>query len=212
MELLEQRIRRDGIIKDRDVLKVDSFLNHQIDTVLIDQLASEFKRLFDDVPITKVLTIEASGIAIAYATASRFGVPMVFAKKSQTRNITGEVYSTRVQSFTHGRIYDVIMSKRFLGPDDHVLIVDDFLANGCALEGLLDISEQAGAMVEGIGIAVEKGFQPGGQAIREQGYRLESLAIVESMDPDTGAIVFRHGGTAGGTAGSGTAGSGTAGT
>ena len=190
MELLEQRILKDGVVKDGDVLKVDSFLNHQIDAVLLDQLAAEFKRLFGELPINKVLTIEASGIAIAYATALRFGVPMVFAKKNQTRNIAGDVYSTRIQSFTHGRIYDVIMSKQFLGPDDHVLIVDDFLANGCALEGLLDIASQAGATVEGIGIAVEKGFQPGGKIIREKGYHLESLAIVESMDPETGAITF----------------------
>ena len=192
MELLEQRIRRDGTVKDGDVLKVDSFLNHQVDSVLLDQLAQEFQRLFAGAPITKVLTVEASGIAIAYATALRLGVPMVFAKKNQTRNIAGDVYSTRIQSFTHGRVYDVIMSKQFLGPDDHVLIVDDFLANGCALEGLLDIAQQAGAKVEGIGIAIEKGFQPGGAMIREKGYRVESLAIVESMDPETGAIVFRH--------------------
>lgn len=192
MKLLEQRILRDGVVKDGDVLKVDSFLNHQIDSVLLDQLGAEFQRLFGDLPINKILTIEASGIAIAYATALRFGVPMVFAKKNQTRNIAGDVYSTRIQSFTHGRIYDVIMSKQFLGPEDHVLIIDDFLANGCALEGLLDIADQAGATVEGIGIAVEKGFQPGGAAIRAKGYRLESLAIVESMNPETGEIVFRH--------------------
>ena len=191
VELLEQRIIRDGVVKDGDVLKVDSFLNHQVDAVLLDQLAAEFQRRFADLPITKIVTIEASGIAIAYATALRFGVPMVFAKKNQTRNIAGDVYSTRIQSFTHGRIYDVIMSKSFLGPDDHILIVDDFLANGCALEGLLDIANQAGATVEGIGIAIEKGFQAGGNAIREQGYRLESLAIVESMDPETGTIIFR---------------------
>ena len=191
VELLEQRILRDGVVKDGDVLKVDSFLNHQIDAVLLDQLGAEFKRLFGDLPINKVLTIEASGIAIAYATALRFGVPMVFAKKNQTRNIAGDVYSTRVQSFTHGRIYDVILSKQFLGPEDHVLIVDDFLANGCALEGLLDIAQQAGATVEGIGIGIEKGFQVGGDLIRSKGYRLESLAILESMDPETGAITFR---------------------
>ena len=192
MELLEQRIMRDGVVKDGDILKVDSFLNHQIDAALLDQLGAEFKRLFDGAPITKVITVEASGIAVAYATALHFGVPLVFAKKNQTRNIAGDVYSTRIQSFTHGRIYDVIMSKQFLGPDDHVLIVDDFLANGCALEGLLDIARQAGATVEGIGIAIEKGFQPGGAAIRAQGYHLESLAIVESMDPETGAIAFRE--------------------
>lgn len=192
MELLEQRILRDGIVKDGDVLKVDSFLNHQIDSTLVDQLAEEFHRLFADRPIAKVLTIESSGIAIAYATAQRFGVPMVFAKKAQSRNITGEVHSTRIESFTHGRIYDVILSKRFLGAEDHVLIVDDFLAMGCALEGLLDIAAQAGATVEGIGIGIEKGFQPGGKAIRDKGYRLESLAIVERMDPNTGEIVFGH--------------------
>ena len=191
MELLEQRILKDGVVKDGDVLKVDSFLNHQIDAVLLDQLGAEFKRLFGDLPINKILTIEASGIAIAYATALRFGVPMVFAKKNQTRNIAGDVYSTRIQSFTHGRVYDVILSKQFLGPEDHVLIVDDFLANGCALEGLLDITGQAGATVEGIGIAVEKGFQQGGALIRGKGYRLESLAIVEAMDPETGEISFR---------------------
>ena len=192
VELLEQRILRDGVVKDGDVLKVDSFLNHQIDAVLLDQLGAEFKRLFGDLPINKVLTIEASGIAIAYATALRFGVPMVFAKKNQTRNIAGDVYSTRVQSFTHGRVYDVILSKQFLGPEDHVLIVDDFLANGCALEGLLDIAQQAGAIVEGIGIGIEKGFQVGGDLVRSKGYRVESLAIVESMDPETGEIVFRR--------------------
>lgn len=191
VELLEQRILKDGVVKDGDVLKVDSFLNHQIDAVLLDQLGAEFKRLFGDLPINKILTIEASGIAIAYATALRFGVPMVFAKKNQTRNIAGDVYSTRIQSFTHGRVYDVILSKQFLGPEDHVLIVDDFLANGCALEGLLDITGQAGATVEGIGIAVEKGFQQGGALIRGKGYRLESLAIVEAMDPETGEISFR---------------------
>ena len=192
MELLEQRILRDGVVKDGDVLKVDSFLNHQIDAVLLDQLGAEFKQLFGNLPINKVLTIEASGIAIAYATALRFGVPMVFAKKNQTRNIAGDVYSTRVQSFTHGRIYDVILSKQFLGPEDHVLIVDDFLANGCALEGLLDIAQQAGATVEGIGIGIEKGFQVGGDLIRSKGYRVESLAIVEEMNPETGEIVFRR--------------------
>lgn len=190
VKLLERRIIRDGIVKDGDVLKVDSFLNHQIDSTLLDQLGAEFKRLFADAPITKVLTIESSGIAIAYATALHFGVPLVFAKKAQSRNIAGEVYSTRIKSFTHERIYDVIMSKQFLGAEDHVLIVDDFLAMGCALEGLLEIVEQAGATVEGIGIVIEKGFQPGGDAIRSKGYRLESLAIVKSMNPDTGEITF----------------------
>lgn len=192
MELLEQRIKRDGVVKDGGVLKVDSFLNHQIDIKLLDAIGVELKRLFADAPITKVVTIEASGIAIAYAAAHEFGVPLIFAKKSQTLNIDGEMYTTRIQSFTHGRIYDVIMSKRFLGPDDHVLIVDDFLANGCALEGLIDIVNQSGATIEGIGIAIEKGFQRGGAIIREKGYRLESLAIIDGMDPETGELIFRH--------------------
>ena len=190
MELLEQRIMRDGIVKDGDVLKVDSFINHQIDAALTDQLAREFARLFADLPITKVLTIEASGIAIAYATALHLDVPLVFAKKSQTSNVTGEVYATRVESFTHGCAYDVIVSKRFLGPDDHVLIIDDSPATGCAAEGLVDIAGQAGATVEGIGIVIEKGFQPGGKRLRGRGYRIESLAIIEDMDPDTGEISF----------------------
>ena len=191
MELLEQRIIRDGVVEHGDVLKVGSFLNHQIDSELLDQLGAEFRRLFADAPINKVLTVEASGIAIAYATALHFGVPMVFAKKTQSLNIAGGVYSTRVKSFTHSRIYDVIISQQFLGPDDHVLIIDDFLAMGCALDGLLDITKQAGATVEGIGIAIEKDFQPGGRRIREKGYRIESLAIVESMNPETGAITFK---------------------
>ena len=191
MELLEQRILRDGAVVNADVLKVGSFLNHQIDAVLLDALGAEFYRLFSSCPINKVITVEASGIAIAYVTALRFKVPMVFAKKSMTRVLPEDVYTTRVESFTHGRIYDVVMSKQFLGPDDHVLIVDDFLANGCALEGLLDLTRQAGATVEGIGIAIEKGLQKGGASIRAQGYRVESLAIVESMDPETGKITFR---------------------
>ena len=158
---------------------------------MLDALGAEFYRLFSSCPINKVITVEASGIAIAYVTALRFKVPMVFAQKSMTRVLPEDVYTTRVESFTHGRIYDVVMSKQFLGPDDHVLIVDDFLANGCALEGLLDLTRQAGATVEGIGIAIEKGFQKGGASIRAQGYRVESLAIVESMDPETGKITFR---------------------
>jgi xanthine phosphoribosyltransferase len=190
VELLEQRIRRDGIVRDSDVLKVDSFINHQVDPAFLDELAAEFERLFADRPINKVLTIESSGIAIAFATANRLGVPFVFAKKAQTRNIAGEVYTTEVESFTHGRTYDVSLSKQFLGPDDHVLIVDDFLANGCALEGLLDIATQAASTVEGIGIIIEKGFQPGGKRLRAQGHRLESLAIVKCMDPETGEIEF----------------------
>ena len=193
MELLEQRIMRDGVVKQGNILKVDSFLNHQIDVELLDQMGAEWARLFAGAPVTKILTIEASGIAIACAAAHHFNnVPVVFAKKSQTKNIDGEMYRTRVQSFTHGRVYDVVMSRRFLGPDDHVLIVDDFLANGCALEGLIDICGQADCTIEGIGVAIEKGFQVGGKLIRERGFRLESLAIVESMDNETGEIVFRH--------------------
>lgn len=190
MELLEKRIQRDGIVEDADVLKVDGFLNHQIDTALIDQLGAEFARLFGDAGATKVVTIEASGIAIAYATALHLGVPLVFAKKAKTRNVAGGVFATRVLSFTHGSSYDVVVSRRFLTPADTVLIVDDFLANGNALAGLLDIAQQAGAAVAGIGIAVEKGFQEGGARIRARGYRVESLAIVQSMDPATGAIEF----------------------
>ena len=193
MELLEQRIMRDGVVKQGNILKVDSFLNHQIDVELLDQMGAEWARLFAGAPVTKILTIEASGIAIACAAAHHFGnAPVVFAKKSQTKNIDGEMYRTRVQSFTHGRVYDVVMSRRFLGPDDHVLIVDDFLANGCALEGLIDICGQADCTIEGIGVAIEKGFQVGGKLIRERGFRLESLAIVESMNDETGEIEFRH--------------------
>ena len=193
MELLEERIRCDGVVKSEGVLKVDSFLNHQLDIDLFDAMGKEFKRLFADAPVTKILTIEASGIGIACVVARHFGVPVVFAKKAQSINLDGEMYSTRIQSFTHGRVYDVIVAKKFLGPDDHVLIIDDFLANGCALNGLIELVNEAGATVEGIGIAVEKGFQPGGADLRERGYRLESLAIVESMDPDTGEIAFRQG-------------------
>lgn len=193
MELLEQRIMRDGEVKSSEVLKVNSFLNHQIDVGLLDEMGAEWARLFAGSPITKIITIEASGIAIACAAAHHFGnVPVVFAKKAQTINIDGEMLTTKVQSFTHGRIYDVILSKRFLTSDDHVLIVDDFLANGCALNGLIDLCEQAGATVEGIGIAVEKASQPGGRIIRDRGYRVESLAIVKSMDPETGKIEFLH--------------------
>ncbi|MBQ6394770.1 MAG: xanthine phosphoribosyltransferase [Atopobiaceae bacterium] len=192
MELLEQRILRDGVVKEGGVLKVDGFLNHRIDVELLSEMGKEFKRIFSDTEPTKVLTVEASGIAIAYPVALEFGVPLVFAKKAQTINIDGDMYTTRVQSFTHKRVYDVVMSKRYLGADDRVIIIDDFLANGCALEGLIDICNQAGAKIEGIGIAIEKGFQVGGQLIREKGYRLESLAIVDSMDASTGEIVFRH--------------------
>ena len=192
MELLEERIRRDGVGKSEGVLKVDGFLNHQMDINLFNEMGKELKRLFADAPINKILTIEASGIGIAAVVAQHFDVPVVFAKKSQSINLDGDVYSTKIQSFTHQRIYDVIVSKKFLNADDHVLLIDDFLANGCALNGLIDLVEEAGATVEGIGIAVEKGFQPGGDDLRSRGYRLESLAIVQSMNPETGEIVFRR--------------------
>lgn len=191
MKLLEERIARDGVVKAEGVLKVDSFLNHQMDIDLFNEMGAEFKRLFADAPINKILTIEASGIGIAAIAAQHFGVPVVFAKKSQSINLDGDMYSTRIQSFTHGKVFNVIVSKKFIGPDDRVLIIDDFLANGCALDGLIDIVESAGATVEGIGIAIEKGFQPGGKNLRERGYRLESLAIVDLMDPGTGALKFR---------------------
>ena len=191
MKLLEERIRKDGVVKEGNVLKVDSFLNHQMDIDLFNEMGKEWARLFADRPITKILTVEASGIGIACVAAQHFHVPVVFAKKTQSLNIDGEVYSTKIQSFTHKKIYDVIVSKKFIKPEDHILIIDDFLANGCALEGLLQIVEDAGATVEGIGIAVEKGFQKGGDLIREKGVRVESLAIVESMDAATGEIVFR---------------------
>ena len=192
MNFLEERIAKNGIIKEGNVLKVDSFLNHQMDVKLLDQLGQEFYRRFSHKPITKVLTIEASGIAIAYAVARCFGVPMVFAKKAKSVNIDGDVYSAEVESFTHKNKNQVIVSKKFLSADDHLLIVDDFLANGCALHGLLSITESAGATVEGIGIAIEKGFQDGGKNIREMGYQLESIAIVESMDHETQTVQFRE--------------------
>lgn len=191
MLLLEERIRRDGAVKEGNVLKVDSFLNHQIDVALLNELGREFHRLFADAGVTKILTIEASGIGVACLTAQYFGVPVVFAKKSQSVNIDGSVYSTKIESFTHKRVYDVIVSKKFLAPGDRVLIIDDFLANGKALEGLCAIVSAAGAAVAGIGIAIEKGFQEGGARIRAQGYRLESLAIVERMNAETGGVVFR---------------------
>ena len=191
MKLLEERIRKDGVVKEGNVLKVDSFLNHQMDIDLFNEMGKEWARLFADRPITKILTVEASGIGIACVAAQHFHVPVVFAKKTQSLNIDGEVYSTKIQSFTHNKIYDVIVSKKFITPEDHILIIDDFLANGCALEGLLQIVKDAGATVEGVGIAVEKGFQKGGDLIREKGVRVESLAIVESMDAATGEIVFR---------------------
>ena len=191
MNFLEERIVRDGIVKAGNVLKVDSFLNHQMDVALLDEIGREFHRRFSDKSITKVLTIEASGIAIAYAVARTFGVPMVFAKKAKSVNIDGDMYTAEVESFTHKNKNQVIVSKRFLGADDRVLIVDDFHANGCALQGLISICKVAGASVDGIGIVIEKGFQTGGRSIRNMGYHLESLAIVDAMNDQTGEIVFR---------------------
>ena len=186
MELLKERIRRDGTVKGTDVLKVDSFLNHQMDVALFEAMGREFLRRFADCGVNKILTIEASGIGIACVTAQSFHCPVVFAKKSQTKNIAGEVYSTRVESFTHGRVYDVIVSKKFLGPEDNVLIIDDFLANGAALEGLIDLVNQAGARLAGAGIVIEKAFQPGGERLRAKGIRVESLARVKSMSDEHG--------------------------
>ena len=191
MKLLEDRIRKDGIIREGNVLKVDSFINHQMDIKLFEEMAKEWKRLFADKKINKILTIEASGIGIAAIVAREFYVPVVFAKKSKSINLDDNNFSTKIQSFTHSKIYDVIVSKKFLSPEDHILIIDDFLANGCALLGLTDLVESAGATVEGIGIAIEKGFQQGGKIIREKGYQLESLAIVESMNAADNTITFR---------------------
>lgn len=192
MKLLEERIRKDGVVKEGNVLKVDSFLNHRMDIELFSEMGKEFKRIFADKPINKILTIEASGIGIAVIAAQFFdNVPVVFAKKSQSINLDGSVYSTKIQSFTHGRVYDVIVSKKYLSPEDHVLVIDDFLANGCAIEGLISIIKESGATLEGVGIAIEKGFQDGGKNLRESGVNLHSLAIVESMDSVTGEIVFR---------------------
>ena len=191
MQLLEERIRRDGIVKPGNVLKVDSFLNHQMDVELFNEMGKEFRRLFPSEKINKILTIEASGIGIACIAAQYFHVPVVFAKKSQSINLDGDQYTTKVESFTHKRVYDVIVAKKFLGKEDHVLIIDDFLANGCAVAGLIDLVMSAGATVEGVGIAVEKGFQEGGKLLRNKGVRVEALAIVESMDEKTGEIIFR---------------------
>lgn len=192
MNFLEERIVKDGVVKDGNVLKVDSFLNHQMDTELFNRMGEEFKKRFADKKINKILTIEASGIGIACVVAMHFGVPVVFAKKSKSINIDGDMYIAEFESFTHKCKNQVIVSKKFLGPDDHVLIIDDFLANGCALQGLISIVGEAGGTVEGIGIAIEKGFQMGGQIIRNLGYQLESLAIVDHMDAETGHITFRE--------------------
>ena len=192
MNFLEERIVKDGVVKEGNILKVDSFLNHQLDVELFDKMGAEWKERFKDVEVNKILTIEASGIGIACVVARHFNVPVVFAKKSQSVNLDGEMYTAEVESFTHKNKNQVIVSKKFLNPDDKILIIDDFLANGCALQGLISIINQAGASVSGIGIAIEKGFQTGGQIIRNMGYRLESLAIVDGMDATTGEITFRN--------------------
>ena len=192
MQLLKDRIRKDGKIKEGNVLKVDSFLNHQMDVKLFQEIGKEFKRRFAGEEITKILTIEASGIGIACVAAEVFDVPVVFAKKTQTKNIAGDVYTTKVESFTHGRVYDIIVSKEFLGKGDKVLLIDDFLANGKALEGLAELVQKSGAELVGAGVVIEKGFQVGGEIIRSKGIHLESLAIVESMDEKTGEVVFRN--------------------
>ena len=192
MNFLEERIVKDGIVKEGNVLKVDSFLNHQMDIDLFNQMGEEFKKRFEGKNINKIVTIEASGIGIACVVAQHFGVPVVFAKKSKSINLEGDMYIAEVESFTHKCKNQVIVSKKFLNEDDHVLVIDDFLANGCALQGLISIINQAGGTVEGIGIAIEKGFQVGGNIIRNLGYQLESLAIVEDMDAKTGKITFRE--------------------
>ncbi len=191
MKLLQERILRDGNVKNGNVLKVDSFLNHQMDIGLFNEIGKEFKKIFGDLNINKILTIEASGIGIACITAQYFNVPVVFAKKAQSINIDEAVYSTKIESFTHRKAYDAIVSKKFLNANDKILIIDDFLANGCALAGLIDLARSAGASVEGIGIVIEKGFQSGGKMIRSMGVRLESLVIVDSMNAEDGSIVFR---------------------
>lgn len=190
MQLLKERILKDGIVKPGNILKVDSFLNHQMDIPLINEIGKEFKRIYADAPITKILTIEASGIGIACIAAQYFNVPVVFAKKTQSLNLDGEMYCTKIESFTHKKVYDVILSKKFLNADDHVLIIDDFLANGCALNGLIEIVHNSGAVLEGTGIVIEKGFQHGGDPLREKGIRVESLAIIDSMTDDS--LTFRE--------------------
>ncbi|MDR2035246.1 MAG: xanthine phosphoribosyltransferase [Coriobacteriales bacterium] len=191
MELLKQRILTDGVVSSDNVLKVDTFLNHQVDVELLGAIAEEFERIFQDKPINKVFTIESSGIAVACFVAQRLGVPLVFAKKAQSVNLEGDVFATRIESYTHRRVFDVIVSKKYLSAEDHILIVDDFLANACALDGLIEIAEEAGAIIEGIGIVIEKGHQRGGAGLRERGYPLTSLAIIESMNAETGEIIFR---------------------
>ena len=191
MNFLEERILKDGVVKPGYILKVDSFLNHQMDIPLMEQIGKEFHRRFRHLPITKVLTIEASGIAVAYPVAREFGVPMVYAKKTDSVNMDGDLYVAEVESYTKKKLTRIIVSKKFLSPEDHVLIVDDFLANGCALQGLISLVDAADATVEGLCIAIEKGFQEGGHRIRNLGYHLESIAIVEDMDPATGKITFR---------------------
>ena len=190
MKLLEERIRKDGVVKEGNVLKVDIFLNHQIDIELFNEMGKEFRRLFPSEKINTILTIEASGIGIACIVAQYFHVPVVFAKKAQSINLDGDMYCTKIESFTHKRVYDVIVAKKYIDKDDHILVIDDFLANGCAVNGLIDIIQNAGATVEGVGIAVEKGFQDGGKLLREKGIHVESLAIVKSMDAKTGEIEF----------------------
>lgn len=191
MNFLEERILRDGIVKAGNVLKVDSFLNHQMDMDLMDEMGREFKRRFEGQTVTKILTIEASGIGIACSVAREYGVPMVFAKKSKSINLDGEMYVAEVESFTHKNRNSIIVAKRFLSPDDRILIIDDFLANGCALQGLISIVEESGATVVGLGVAIEKGFQVGGRCLRNLGYHLESIAIVDAMDETDGSISFR---------------------
>ena len=191
MELLKERIRRDGVVKEGNVLKVDSFLYHLMDVELFEEMAREWYRTFQDRPINKIMPIEASGIGIAAIVARVFGVPVVFAKKSQSINLDGSIYVTSVKSFTHCNVNNVIVSKKSIGPEDHVLLIDDFMANGCAMEGLISLCEKAGATIEGIGIAIEKGFQEGGDRLRNQGYTVRSLAIVDAMNPETGEITFR---------------------
>ena len=190
MDALKQRILKDGKVRPGNILKVDSFLNHQIDVAFLEEIGEEFYRLFSDRKITKILTIESSGIAVACMTARCFGVPVVFAKKAQTKNLDGSLYRTIVRSYTYGKFFDVILSKRYLKPDDHILIIDDFLANGCAAAGLIELIEEAGATLEGVGIVIEKGFQEGGKMLREKGVNLHSLAIIEEMTDDS--VIFRE--------------------